>query len=150
MLDFLAGIDKNPIAGELYLLVAVHSLPYPRPAWLLCLWPSFPHPLRQFPLQSKPYLAVITVIEQALLFSFFIHLRCSKKENKSRQEINSSSPHRTCIFIKRIREMIRLSFSTQAWTEILPLFHGPLQYLMPHIPSLVLMFITLIWTHGSW
>lgn len=50
----------------------------------LGICPSFLQPLRWFTLQSQSCHDVITVIEQALLFSSFMHLRCSRKENKSR------------------------------------------------------------------
>lgn len=50
----------------------------------LAFVPPFPSPLGGFTTQSRWCYAVITVIEVAQLFSFFMHL-CSKDEDKSRR-----------------------------------------------------------------
>lgn len=137
MLDFLAGIGKNTTSGELCVLLAIHILPYLRPPWRLCYFLLSLSPEMVYPLIK--ILSSCDYSNRASSVVFLLYAsRCSKKENKGRQEINSSSLHRTYIFIKRIIEWMQLSFSTQAWSEILPLFHCP-----PPVPHLSYTFSSL-------
>jgi hypothetical protein len=85
VLSFLEGSAKNPVSWELSsFVVSPVTCPPTDPGDCLGICPFFIQPLRWFTLQSQLCHAVITVIEQTRLFSFFMHLRCSKKENKSR------------------------------------------------------------------